>query len=775
MNELNNDLFLVEEEENFDFRKFLNKILYRWWWFAISVPLCLGGAIYYYMSRVPVYNVETKVMINDSRKGELGTNAMMKELGFFQGDVFVENEMIELRSKNLMREVVKELDLNVRYFEEGGIREKEFYKNAPFRILIDYPENIRDTSFYVSIGKDDRVEVLTPEGESVFKGNYSERITVGGYSISIEKEPANVKEGEYRVSINSFPVATDVFYGKLDISNLEKNTNAVGLSVKDELPPRAIDLIYRLIAAYNDNGVSNKRIVSTNTVDFINSRLEVINQELSEIEDRAENFKKQNRLTDLASDATFIMERKKSAGAELLKLETDLDVMRSVRDFLDQKAGFHLLPENLGLADVALNNGIGKYNEMILRRNKLLQTARESNPLIKGIESQLRGLKENIRMAIENVEKGLEIKIQSLEKESQLVDKKLTSVPTQEKQYREISRQQGLKENLFLFLMQKREEAEIAKLMYVPMAKIIEDPNTQGSPVSPKKSMILLIGLVLGVALPFGGIFLLDVLDSKVRDTEDVEKAVNAPVLGSTPELPEGERDVFQENFMMSESMHLIRENLNYMVRQAECPVIMVTSTIPQEGKSLVSAHLANAYAKSGKKTIAIGCDLRNPKMYLYFKCDHHKGLSAYLAGMENDKKNIINKIDDCLYAIFGGSVPPNPTQLIASPRMEELITELKEEFDCIVLDTPPLGILAEGFTLSRLADACVYVVRAHLLDRKDLRLVTDLEKKKRLPNLGIVVNGIKIRRGGYGYGYGYGYGAKYGYGYGQNTKRDED
>lgn len=773
MNELNNDLFLVEEEESFDFRKFFNKILYRWWWFAISVPLCLGGAVYYYMRQVPVYNVEAKVMINDSRKGELGTNAMMKELGFFQGDVFVENEMIELRSKNLMRDVVKELDLNVRYFEKGGVREKEFYKDVPFRVLIDYPENIRDTSFYVNIEGNDRVEVLTPEGESVFKGNYSERIPVGEYAISIEKEPVNAKEGQYRVSINSYPVATEVFYGKLDISNLEKNTNAIGLSVKDESPARAIDLIHRLIAAYNDNGVSNKRIVSTSTVNFINSRLEVINRELGEIEDKAENFKKQNQLTDLTSDATFIMERKKSAGVELLKLETDLDVVRSIRDFLNQEEEeFRLLPENLGLTDVTLNNGIGKYNEMILRRNKLLQTARESNPLVKGIESQLRELKENIRVAIENVEKGLEIKVQSLEKESRLVDKKLTSVPTQEKQYREISRQQGLKENLFLFLMQKREEAEIARLMYVPMAKIIEDPNTQGSPISPKKSMILLIGLVLGFAFPFGGIFLLDLLDSKVRDTEDVEKAVNAPVLGSTPELPEGDEDIFQENFIVSESMHLIRENLNYMVQQTACPVIMVTSTIPQEGKSFISAHLANAYAKSGKKTIAISCDLRNPKMDVYFKCNHYKGLSAYLAGIENDKQSIVNKIDDCLYAIFGGSVPPNPTQLIASSRMEELITELKKEFDCIVLDTPPLGILAEGFTLSRLADACVYVVRAHVLDRKDLRLVADLEKKKRLPNLGIVVNGIKIRRGGYGYGYGYG--AKYGYGYGQKTKKDE-
>ncbi len=770
--DLENDLFLAEEEESFDYRRLLDKILERWWWFVIAVPLCLGLALFVCMKKTPVYSVEAKVMINDTKKGELGTSTVMKELGFAQSDVFVENEMIELQSKNLMREVVKALELNISYYRDGILRPKELYRQSPVKVLVDHPENIRDTSLLVRMEGDEQLRVFSLEGDVIFEGHYSESIPMGDYCISVEKTVGFYGDDEIRVDLHSYGVAADIFYGSLQISLLEKNTNALRIVVEDAIPQRAADVIQELIVIYNDNGVSNKQTVSAKTVEFIDARLKVINRELGDIEDDAESFKKRNRLTDLSADAAFVMEQKKAAATELLKLETELDVVKSIRVFLSDKRAeeFRILPENLGLTDESLNSGIGKYNEMVLQRSKLLQTARESNPLVTGLESQLRSLKESISLAVSNVVRGLNIKIRSLEKESHAVDERLTSVPTQEKGYRAIARQQELKEKLFLFLMQKREESEIAKLMYVPMAKIIEDPNQKDDPVSPKKSMILLIGLVLGLGLPFGVILLIDMLNTKVRGVEDVEKAIKTPVLGGLPELPANKTDIFHEDFMMSESMHLIRENLNYMIQQKKCPVIMVTSTIPQEGKSLVAAHLANAYAKAGRKVVVLGCDLRNPRLNAYFKIDNYKGLSAYLAGLIQDPKEVINQIDEHLYSIFGGNVPPNPAQLISSPRMEELIENLKKEFDCIIIDTPPLGMLADGFAISKFTDACLYVVRANVLDKKALRLVSDLEKEKRLQNLSVVVNGIRLARRGYGFGYGYGgkygYGAKYGYGY---------
>ena len=357
-----------------------------------------------------------------------------------------------------------------------------------------------------------------------------------------------------------------------------------------------------------------------------------------------------------------------------------------------------------------------------------------------------------------------------MERESLSVDERLTSVPTQEKQYRAIARQQELKENLFLFLMQKREEAEIAKLVYVPTAKIIEDPDAGEGPVSPKKSLILLLGCMLGVCIPVGIILGMDMLDSKVRSAEDIERVVRLPLLGTFPEVENGKVKIGEEDFMQSESMHLIREKLSYILKQQKSPVIMVTSTIPGEGKSMVATHLANAYAKAGRRVIVVGCDLRNPSLHNFLDRDHREGVSAYLAGLCDDPESLICRISDELYVMFGGVVPPNPVQLVAGPRMRELLEYLKDNYSCIILDTPPLGVLAEGFTLSKLADACVYVVRANVLRKESLRLLSELEKDKRLPDLGVVLNGVKVESGGYGYGYVYGY--QYGYGYRNKNRK---
>ena len=756
-----NNLLQTEEEEYFDLKTFFYKILARWWWFAISIPLCALIALYICFSSTPVYKVGAKVMISDSKKGEVGVNPMLKELGLFQGTMMVENEIVELKSKNLILDVVKELELNVDYTREKVLREEKLYKDSPFRMLVDLPENIKDTTFYVIAKGADKIEVLDADKNVMFEGNFSQAISMGDYRMTVEKNDSLLQVGdEIRVDLLTYGKAATDFHKRLEISLLEKNASAVGVSLKETNPGKGVDFLYTMIRRYNQNGIEDKQLVSEKTVEFINERLRVINQELGDIENSAETFKKTNQLTNLTSDAALAMEQKKATDAELLKLGTEMDVVKSVRAYLEDRRGeeFRILPEQLGLTDESLNSGISKYNEMILRRGKLLQSARESNPIVLGLEAQLRDLKSSIRSAIANVENGLDIKIKSLERESQQVEDKLTSVPTQEKQYRSIAREQELKENLFLFLMQKREEAEIAKLMYVPMAKIIENPDPGEHPVAPRKMLILLFGMFMGVVLPVGIMFVADMLDTKVRNADEVGKVVNAPLLGTLPQLPEEKTSIESEDWMMSESMQLIRENLNYLIKRKDTPVIMVSSTIPSEGKSLVAAHLASAYARAGKKVIVIGCDLRNPRLNEYFKREGRKGLSAYLAGMVDDPGMLVEKVNDNLHVIFGGTVPPNPTQLIASPRMGELLACLKSEFSCIILDTPPLGILADGFSLSEYADACVYVVRANVLDKKGLRVVADLEKGGRLANLGIVVNGIKVSRsGGYGYGYGYG------------------
>lgn len=662
-----------------------------------------------------------------------------------------------------MGETVRDMELNIRYVSEGIFRDRELYGDSPVKVLVDHPELIQDTSLYLLLGEGNTLTVRDPRGNILHEGHFSERISIGDYGISIERTASLDAEQihELRVDLQSYETATKEFYKKLEISPLEKNTNAIRLSVKDAIPRRGEELIKALIHRYNRNGVADKQIVSAKTVEFINDRLEVINRELGTIENDAERFKKTNKLTNIVSDAEFVMERKKQAGTERLKLQTELDVIQNIRLLMEKKEGaeFGLLPENLGVSDEGLNSAITRYNEMILRRNKLLLSAREDNPIVTGLDMQLRAMKNSIRDAIGNVENGLAIKIKTLEKESQSVDERLTSVPTQEKLYRAIARQQELKENLFLFLMQKREEAEIAKLVYVPTAKIIEDPDAGEGPIAPKKALILLLALVMGGAIPFGMVVGKDMLDTKIRDIEDIERVVQVPLLGTFPEVENGKVLIGDEDFLQTESMHLVREKLNYMLKARECPVVMVTSTIPGEGKSLIATHLAAAYAKVGKKVLVIGCDLRNPSLHHFTGRDEQLGLSAFLAGMEDIPSRLIHAVNDHLDVLYGGAIPPNPVQLIASQRMADLLRAMRDRYTCIILDTPPIGMLSDGLALSHLADACVYVARANVLKKDALRFLAQVEKEGRLTNLGILLNGVKSGVGGYRYGYGYGYG----------------
>lgn len=765
--------FASEQEETIDLRKLLEKLIEHWKWFVVAIPVGVVVALFYCALQVPEYEVVSKVMMSDSKKGDIGANLVMQELGFAQGDMFVENEMIELQSKNLIREVVQDLDLNVRYFQDGLLRDVELYKNSPVRVLVDHPERISDTCIHVLANKAGGIILQDPKGNEIWRGHFSDSIAFDGYAISVEK----VKEVEFDevvVYLNSYYSSVHFFSGKLSVTSIEKNTNAVRVSMKDNVPSRGKEFITTLVDCYNANGVRDKQLVAEKTVDFINTRIDVINRELGGIEDDAESFKQKNKLTDIASDAAYEMERKKLANTEMLKLQMEQEVVKGIHVLLNEtpENEFNLLPENLGVTDEGLNSGIARYNELLLQRNKLLLSASEDNPIVKGLDVQLKELKESVLAAVVQVERGLDIKIQSVERENRQVEQRLTSVPTQERQFRAIARQQELMENLFLFLMQKREETEIAKLMYIPTAKIIEDPDAGIGPVAPKKALILLLGLIMGCAVPVGLVLAMDMFDTKIREAEDVEDTIPLPVLGTFPALKEGEAAIEKDDFVQLESMHLVREKLNYFVERNTCPVIMVTSTIPAEGKSLIASRLAYAYAGAGKKVLVIGCDLRNPSLHNYLKCFNSKGLSSYLAGMEEDLSKLISHAADNLDVLGAGAVPPNPVQLLSSTRMKELLEEQKKHYDYIVLDTPPLGLLAEGFSLSKLADACVYVVRINVTHKEALKFLTGLRREGRLPGTGIVVNGVAMYKGKYGYGYGkYGYGR---YGYGQYKKKQD-
>ena len=736
-------------------RRVLMRLLERWRWFAVAIPVAVVAAWVYCQVKVAEYEVVCKVMISDSQRGDMGTSMVMQELGFVQGDMFVENEVVELQSQNLTREVVEGLGLNARYFREKWLGEEEVYEDSWVRVEVE--RKGQDSSIVMVPVGERRIRVESEEGEVVWEGELPGRMQMGEWQLTLVDGPG--RREPLRVQLSSVYSATKYFASRLSVSFIEKNTNAVRVTVRDNVPERGMAFARALIEYYNQDGVKERQQVADKTVEFINTRLAVIDDELVGIEDDAERFKRENQLTDLSADAAFEMERKKLAGTELLRLEMEAEVVEGIGELLAEESEeeYRLLPEDVGISDEGLKGGIARYNELVLERSKLLQSASEHNPVTRGIEVQLRDLRRSVQEAVEQVGRGLRLRMERLEEENQQVEERLTSVPTKEKEYRAIARQQELMESLFLFLMQKREETEIAKLMYLPKARIIEDPDAGDGPVSPRRALVLLLGLMLGCAIPTGLILGMDMFDTKVRTAEEVTNRGSVALLGTFPELRETGKAPEGQDFVASEAMHLVREKVNYLVDGKECPVVMVTSTVPMEGKTVIASRLSLAYAQAGKRILVIGCDLRNPSLHNYLNCFNPKGLSAYLAGMIEDVHSIITHVENGVDVIVGGEVPPNPVQLLAGQRLADLLTLLRREYDYIVLDTPPLGILAEGFSLSKLADACVYVVRANFSRKDNLTFLANLIREERLPNTGVVLNGVIQRGRRYGYGYGYG------------------
>lgn len=762
------------EEQEIDFKRFFFSLVARWWWFVISVPVCVGIALYFYLSATPVYEIGANLMINDSAKKEFGPDNVLAGLvNPNVSNAFVENEILEMKSYNLIREVVEDLGLNVRYYTTGNFRDIELYKASPIRIVLQNP-TIRESLFFY-VKKDQHGLILTdPETRESRHVKYGEIVDFNDLRFTIEKTEYEFTQDRITVTLSSFFSVAVKFHAQLNVSLLEKWSNAVRIAVSDNVPARGIDLINAIVEKYNTNGVVNKRMVAASTVDFINKRLFVLDKELGDIESQAEVFKKEHKITDIASDAANVATRKNMVDEELLSVEMDLSLVRSIKDYFiyTGEKEYVLLPEELGLSDASLKDGISKYNELVLKRTKLLNTASEDNPAVIAVNRQLDGMKQNLHTNIRNVESALMVKIGNLEKENQAVNRLLASVPTQEKIYRSISRQQEIKEKLFLFLLQKREEAEIAKLMYQPSAKIIEDPRSSSAPISPKRNMIIMVGLFLGLCLPAGVIILLEMLNNKVQGVEEVEKRIKVPILGVFPHLPADKvATPLNDDFLTRESVNLIREKVNYVVGSKEKGVIMVTSTLPGEGKSQLTSFLAYSYARAGKKVIVVGCDLRNPQMHNYFKIKSEGGgLSGYLAGLgDTDDRNLIHHVEAefPFDVIFGGPVPPNPMQLVSGPRLGELVDRLKERYDYVLIDTPPVGVLADGFSVAPYVDMSVYIVRAGVMEKNALQLINDFESTGRLKRIGIIVNDVIPSRFAYGYKYGYGYGYGHGYGYG--------
>ena len=792
------------DEEKVNYQELLFKYIIHWPWFVASVLACLVGAWMYLHFQTPVYQVSASIMIKDDKKSGSGNAADIESLGLggmITSAQSIDNEIEVLRSKTILKEVINNLELYITYYDEDEFPKKELYKTSPVVVNLTAQEadNLSDVAFVnMKLAPEGGLDVNLRVGVNDYNKHFDKLPAVlptdaGTFGFTLKDSLSNGRvEGQNTIRnisaiVNQPFVVAKGYQGVLNIAPTSKTTSVAVVSLMNTNIQRGQDFINKLMEMYNRNTNNDKNEVAEKTKEFINERIKIIDEELGSTEDKLEAFKRNAGLTNIGSDAQLAVEGNAEYERKRVENGTQINLIRDLTKYINNPSNeYEVLPANIGLSDNGLTTQIDRYNELIFERKRLLRTSTENNPMIVNLDTSIRAMKANVQAAIDGTLQGLLIVKADLDREASRFSRRISDAPGQERQYVSIARQQEIKAGLYLMLLQKREENAITLAATANNAKIIDEPVAEGGPVSPKPKMIYMIALVVGVGLPIGVIFLLGLTKFKIEGRGDVEKLTSLPIVGDVPLTDEktGPIAVFEnQNTLMSETFRNVRTNLQFMFKSDQ-KVILVTSTVSGEGKSFISSNLAISLSLLGKKVVIVGLDIRKPGLNKVFNIPRKElGITQYLSNPERNLMDFVQASDVSrnLYILPSGTVPPNPTELLARDSLDKAVETLRKNFDYVILDTAPVGMVTDTLLIGRVADLSVYVCRADYTRKAEFTLINELADSNKLPNLCTVINGLDLQKKKYGYYYGYGkygkyygYGKRYGYGYGEHKVKEE-
>lgn len=784
-----------QREQQMNIQEILFRYLIHWPWFVASVIICVASTWGYLRLATPIYNISSTVLMKDEKKG--GGANMSSELGKIGLDGFVssssnvDNEIEVLTSRSLAKEVVNRLGLFVTYMNEDEFPVRELYRTSPVLVSLTpeeaekLPQTMKVSMFLQPSGVMD-VQIAVGEKEyqkqfeklpAVFPTDEGTVAFFANNDTSGMVRPESVtKKRQITALINRPSSIARGYAGSLSIASTSKATSVVVVSLKNSNTQRGKDYISELLEVYNINANNDKNEVAQKTAEFIDERIGLISKELASTEQDLENFKRSAGITDLTSEAQIALTGNAEYEKKRVENQTQINLITDLQRYI-QDSDYKVLPTNIGLQDAGLAGAIDRYNEMVVERNRLLRTSTESNPAIVNLNGSICAMHSNVKTTLDATLKGLEITKVDLAREASRYTRRISDAPTQERLFVSIARQQEIKSGLYLMLLQKREENAIILAATANNAKIIDEPLADGSPVSPKQMTIYLAALVLGIGIPVGIIFLISLTRFKIESRADIDKLTSLPVIGDIPLADEGTGSiaVFEnQNNLMSETFRNIRTNVQFMLESGK-KVILVTSTISGEGKSFVSANLAISLSLLGKKVVIVGLDIRKPGLNKVFNIPRKEhGITQYLTEPTTDLMDLVqlSDVNNNLYILPGGTVPPNPTELLARDGLDKAIETLKKNFDYVILDTAPVGMVTDTLLVGRVADLSVYVCRADYTCKTEFTLINELAEDNKLPNLCIAINCLDLRKKKYGYYYGYG--KRYGYGYGEHQIKEK-
>ena len=772
----------TQDDSPFNLQDILRQMAVRWYWFVFSLLVCLAAAGVYILSTPPTYTRTASLLIKDDGKAGGSADAgVLGNVDIFQTSTNVNNELVAMRSPALMLDVVKRLDLDVEYTADGNFYRRVLYgAGLPYRVEFGGLDDSETASLIVRPDEKGGVELtgFTRNGEDK-SGSVHASL---GKTVHTPVGPLTVTANNGSRAAGVMPVyverttpaaAVGACLSRLGVALQSEETTIVDLTYTDVNTQRAEEVLNTLIAAYNENWVKDKNQIAVSTSMFINDRLGVIEQELGHVDENISSYKSANLLPDVQAASSLYMSQSSETNAQIMELNTQLSMARYIRNYMTASGNRgQLLPANTGLQGGNVEQQISEYNAMQLQRNNLVANSSESNPLVTDMDHSLSALHDAIISSIDNLIVSLNTQIASLERSEAQTTARIAANPGQAKHLLSVERQQKVKEQLYLFLLQKREENELSQAFTAYNTRLITPPTGSMIPTSPVKKNILLVAFAFGILTPIAVIFVRENLNTKVRGRKDLEN-LSLPFAGEVP-LAYGKKDkkkkeetshtvIIRQNSrnIINEAFRVLRTNLEFMTgskADGTAPVIIFTSFDPGSGKTFLAINLAASFALKGKKVLGIDCDLRHASLSRYVGSPR-KGVSGYLANKDYDLNGLIVEVPDCpgLFVLPAGIIPPNPTELLAEPSFGELMKKVKGEYDYVFIDCPPVEIVADTQIIERVADRTLFVIRAGLLKRDMLPELQKVYDEKRYKDMAVVLNGTEGGDNRYGYKYGYG------------------